>query len=238
TFRDELFDAYKANRGEPPPDLSVQIARSREIVEAYNIPIFQEEGVEADDLIASIAQQTQKKGLFLVIVGADKDLMQLVNDRVVLWDTMRDVVYGPEEVEAKFGVKPSQMRDLLALMGDSVDNVPGVPSIGIKTAAELLRQFGSIDEAYKRLDEIPKKRTREALAQHEAEARLSQQLVSLRDDVPCKLDLDKLRYGGADYDKLRRLYNELGFQRMIATIPAPELSQAKAKAAQAAEFEA
>ena len=238
TFRDELFDAYKANRGEPPPDLSVQIARSREIVEAYNIPIFQEEGVEADDLIASIAQQTQKKGLFLVIVGADKDLMQLVNDRVVLWDTMRDVVYGPEEVEAKFGVKPSQMRDLLALMGDSVDNVPGVPSIGIKTAAELLRQFGSIDEAYKRLDEIPKKRTREALAQHEAEARLSQQLVSLRDDVPCKLELDKLRYGGADYDKLRRLYNELGFQRMIATIPAPELSRPKAKAEHAPVFEA
>ena len=229
TFRDELYDAYKANRGEPPPDLSVQINRSREIVEAYEIPIFQEQGVEADDLIASIAKLTEKAGLFLVIVGADKDLMQLVSERVVLWDTMRDVVYGPEEVEAKFGVPPSQIRDLLALMGDSSDNVPGVPSVGIKTAAELLRQFGSIDEAYRRLDEITKKRTREALAQHEDKARLSQRLVSLRDDIPCVLDREKLRFGRADYDKLRRLYNELGFQRMIATIPAPEPLHAKAE---------
>lgn len=221
TFRNEIDPNYKANRAAPPPDLAAQMARSREIVETYKIPIFQAAGVEADDLIATLAKETEKAGLFLVIVGADKDLMQLVSERTVLWDTMRDNVYGPKEVEAKFGVPPSQMRDLLALMGDASDNVPGVPSVGIKTAGELLRQFGSIDEAYRRLGEITRKRTKTALETHEDKARLSQKLVTLRSDVPCSFDLEELRFGGADYDKLRSLYTELGFQRMIATIPSP-----------------
>jgi DNA polymerase-1 len=225
TFRHELDPNYKATRAAAPPDLAVQMERSREIVEAYRIPIFHCEGVEADDLIATAVRQAGAAGLFVVIVGADKDLMQLLGERVVMWDTMRDKTYGAAEVKEKFGVPPSQMRDLLALMGDSSDNIPGVPSVGPKTAADLLSKYGSIDGVYARITEVEKKRLRELLVEHEADARLSVKLVSLRDDVPMEFDLAHLRYGSADFERLRRIYTELGFTRMIAAIPKDVVAQ-------------
>jgi DNA polymerase I len=220
TFRHELDPNYKATRSAHPPDLGLQMQRSREIVEAYRIPIFQRDGVEADDLIATVAKHAVAAGLILVIVGADKDLMQLLGDRVVMWDTMRDKTYGPPEVREKFGVLPDKMRDLLALTGDSSDNIPGVPSVGPKTAADLLLKFGSIDGVYAHIGEVQKKRLHELLVENEANARLSQKLVSLRDDEPINFNLEELRYGGADFERLRTLYTELGFIRMIAGIPA------------------
>jgi DNA polymerase-1 len=219
TFRHELYDGYKATRSARPPDLYLQMDRSREIVEAYRIPIFASDGVEADDLIATVVRHATEAGLSVVIGGADKDLMQLVQDRVVLWDTMRDKVYGPAEVEEKFGVLPDKVRDLLSLMGDSSDNIPGVRSVGPKTAAELLTQFGTIDGIYEHLGDIAKKKLREVLAENEANARLSQKLVALRDDLPVTFDLAALKYGGADFERLRSIYTELGFTRMIASIP-------------------
>jgi DNA polymerase I len=219
TFRHELFSGYKATRSARPPDLALQMERSREIVEAYRIPIFQRDGVEADDLIATAVRLARAAGLFVVIVGADKDLMQLISDHVAMWDTMRDKTYGAPEVMEKFGVPPAQMRDLLALMGDSSDNIPGVPSVGPKTAAELLLKYGDIDGIYAHLAEITKKKLREVLTENELNARLSRKLISLREDEPIAWNLDELRYGGADFDKLRALYTELGFQRMIASIP-------------------
>jgi DNA polymerase I len=219
TFRHELFSGYKATRTERPPDLTIQMERSREIVEAYRIPIFQIDGVEADDLIATAVRLAVQAGLFVVIVGADKDLMQLLGERVVMWDTMRDKTYGPPEVVEKFGVGPSKLRDLLALVGDTSDNVPGVPSVGPKTAADLLTSYETLDGIYAHLGDIQKKRVREVLGEHEPNARLSQKLVSLRDDEPITFDLEALRYGGADFDRLRDLYTELGFTRMIASIP-------------------
>jgi DNA polymerase-1 len=219
TFRHELDPNYKATRAARPPDLGLQMQRSREIVEAYKIPIFQRDGIEADDLIATVSKRAAAAGLFVVIVGADKDMMQLLAERVVMWDTMRDKTYGPAEVKEKFGVLPDKMRDLLALTGDSSDNIPGVPSVGPKTAADLLLKFGSIDGIYAHLGEIQKKRLHELLVENEGNARLSQKLVTLRDDEPIDFDLNELRYGGADFEKLRTLYTELGFQRMIAGIP-------------------
>ncbi|HKQ69757.1 MAG TPA: DNA polymerase I [Polyangiaceae bacterium] len=219
TFRHELYPEYKATRSARPPDLGLQMERSREIVEAYRIPIFQIDGVEADDLIATVVKLGQKAGLFVVIVGADKDLMQLIGERVVMWDTMRDKTYGPPEVVEKFGVPPSRMRDLLALMGDTSDNIPGVPSVGPKTAAELLLKYETIEGIYAHVSEIQKKRLREVLFDNEERAKLSQKLVSLRDDEAIAFDLDELRYGGADFERLRGLYTELGFTRMIASIP-------------------
>jgi DNA polymerase-1 len=219
TFRHELYPGYKATRSARPPDLYLQMERSREIVEAYQIPIFSSDGIEADDLIATVVRRAMEAGLFVVIGGADKDLMQLVQDRVVLWDTMRDKVYGRPEVEEKFGVPPEKMRDLLALMGDSSDNIPGVRSVGPKTATELLTQFGTIDGIYAHLDDVAKKRLREVLLENEPNARLSQKLVSLRDDLPIAFDLAALKYGGADFERLRTIYTELGFTRMIASIP-------------------
>ncbi|MGK3988543.1 DNA polymerase I [Sorangium sp. So ce136] len=223
TFRDELDPRYKAHRPPPPPDLGVQMNRCREIVEAYRIPIFIHEGLEADDLIAVAVARAKEQGLRVVIASSDKDLMQLVDDdRVMLWDAMRDKVYGHPEVVAKFGVPPEQVRDLLALVGDTSDNVPGVPGVGLKTAAELLAQFGSLASLYARLDEVKKQRIRESLKQHEADALLSQKLVTLDGSAPVSLDLETLRYGGADTGRLRELFTELGFSRFLKAVRAPE----------------
>jgi DNA polymerase-1 len=218
TFRHELDARYKANRPPPPADLSMQMERCEAIVRAYNIPIYQRAGLEADDLIASVVDRAVAAGLRVVIVSADKDLMQLVrddDDRVVLWDSMRDKVYGAEEVRTKFGVAPSKLRDLLALTGDTSDNVPGVPSVGPKTASDLLTTYGTIDGIYARLGEIKKAKLKEALSTHEADARISQKLVTLNRDVPIDLDVAKLVYGGADQVELRRLFTELEFNRLL-----------------------
>ena len=222
TFRDELDATYKAHRPPPPPDLGPQMERCRQLVDAYRIPVFIGDGYEADDFIAVAVGKAKERGLRVVIASSDKDLMQLVDDgRVMLWDAMRDKVFGPAEVQAKFGVPPEQVRDLLALVGDAVDNVPGVPTVGAKTAADLLAQFGSVDAIYQRLDEVKKPRTREALRDNEASARLSQKLVTLYTDLPIEMDLEALRYGGADGERLRELFTELGFHRFLKAVHAP-----------------
>ena len=221
-LRTEMDARYKAHRPAPPDDLIVQMKRSREFVEAYRIPIFIADGLEADDLIAVATTRAVEKGLRVVIASSDKDLMQLVDgDKVVLWDAMRDRVYGTPEVVAKFGVPPSQIRDLLALVGDTSDNVPGVPGVGLKTGAELLTQFGSLDALYARLGEVKKVKIRESLQANEGEARLSQQLVTLDVSTEVHLDLATLRYAGPDNERLRALFAELGFSRFLKALPAP-----------------
>jgi DNA polymerase-1 len=218
TFRKTIDARYKANRPTQPEDLSQQLARCEAIVLAYNIPIYRTESIEADDLIATVVKRARASGLRTVIVSSDKDMMQLVDDEkhdVVLWDSMRDKVYGPAEVTEKLGVVPSHVRDYLALTGDTSDNVPGVPSVGPKTAADLLGEFGSLEGIYARLTEVKRLKLREMLALHEADARVSQRLVTLRDDVPIDWDLDHLRYGGADAAALRALFLELEFTRHL-----------------------
>jgi DNA polymerase-1 len=225
SFRKEVDPRYKATRQAMPADLVPQVARCEQIVRAYNIPIYRADSVEADDLIAAVVSRALADGLRVVIVSADKDLMQLVRDednRVILWDSMRDRTYGPVEVEQKFGVPPSKLRDLLALTGDTSDNIPGVPSVGPKTAADLLRQFGSIDGIYQHVDEIKKPKLRENLVNHEADARISRELVTLKADVPIDFDRKKVRYGGANLDELRKLFVELEFTRLLDQINAAE----------------
>ena len=220
--RAEIDARYKAHRPPPPEDLVVQLQRSKELVEAYRIPIFIGDGHEADDLVAAAVEKAKAKGLRVVIASSDKDLMQLVDDeKVMLWDTMRDKVYGEPEVIAKFGVPPSQLRDLLALVGDASDNVPGVPGVGLKTAADLLSQFGSLEAIYQRLDEVKKPKIRESLQKNEADARVSQVLVTLRTDGDVDVDLDSLRYTTPDVDRLRGLFTELGFTRLLKALPSP-----------------
>ncbi len=215
---------YKANREAPPPDLASQMARCEEIVRTYGIPIFRQDGLEADDLIATLAARLRKENpaLSLVIVSSDKDLMQLVDDRFVLWDTMRDRVYGTPEVAEKFGVPPRDLRDLLALMGDSSDNVAGVPSVGPKTAAELIAKFGSIEAMYAQLhagtDQGVRPKLRETLLTHENDAKLSQQLVTLMTDAKLDVDLAALRWESPSGDAalaLRKLFSELEFTRLV-----------------------
>lgn len=245
SLRKERDARYKANRPPPPPDLSSQMHRCEQIVRAYRIPVFQAEGFEADDLIAAVTARALADGLRVVVVSADKDLMQLVRDddaRVVLWDSMREKVYGPDEVREKFGVAPSALGDLLALTGDTSDNVPGVPGVGPKTAADLLAQHGSLEGIYRALaqgDEAVKRpKLRESLRAHEDDARLSRELVTLREDAPLVWEPDALGWGGGDVDELRRLFRELEFQRLLEQLegaqpagPGPGLGAGASKGA-------
>ena len=204
TFRRELYPDYKATRPPAPDDLKVQFGRCQELIEAFAIPVLKEQGVEADDLIAAAVRDARRHRLKVVIVGADKDLMQLVGPDVVMWDTMRDRVFGVPEVEERFGVRVDQVRDLLALMGDTSDNVPGVPHVGPKTARDLLVEFGTLEGVYANLDKITKKALRQNLEQYRDQALVSQKLVTLKDDSVIDFDLGALRWGGRDVERLKR----------------------------------
>jgi DNA polymerase-1 len=228
TFRKEIYPEYKANRPPSPPDLLPQMARCHEIVSAFGVPCFKQNGVEADDLIATAVRHAREQGLRTVIVAADKDLMQLVAPDVMLWDSMRDRVIGVDEVEERFGVRVNQLGDLLALMGDSSDNIPGVPHVGPKTARELLNQYETLEGIYANLDKITRKALRETLTAHRDDAFLSRKLVALKEDCDLELDQSKLAYGGRDVPELRRLYSELGFTRQLAQLDAEAAPKAAA----------
>lgn len=224
SFRKDLDPRYKANRPPAPADLQSQMVRCEQLVRAFRIPIFQKDGLEADDFIAAVVTRARASKLRVVIVSADKDLMQLVDDvkhDVVMWDSMRDRVFGPREVWGKFGVPPSKVRDLLALTGDSSDNVPGVPGVGPKTASDLLLKYGSLEGIYGGLASVTKAKLKESLTNAEADARLSQKLVTLKADEDISWDLAALRYGNADQEELRRLYTELDFTRLLKDLKAP-----------------
>jgi DNA polymerase-1 len=224
SFRKDLYEAYKANRPPAPADLQQQMIRVREVVEAWGMSPIEAAGLEADDIIATLVAQARKKGLRVVIVSADKDLLQLVGTDVVMYDTMRNKVFGTEETRAKLGVEPNQVRDLLALMGDSSDNVPGVPSVGQKTAAKLLKDYGSFDGIYENLDSITRKALKEKLTVHREDALTSRKLVTLRDDIPIDPDLVTRTFGGGNTAALRAIFSELELTRLLAQLaPAPQL---------------
>jgi len=216
-FRRELFPAYKAARPPPHPDLGPQIARVRQLVEAHRIPVLEVPGFEADDAIAAATRRALAVGLRVVIVAQDKDLAQLVGDRVVLWDG-RDRVTGPEEVRGRWGVGPELLGDLLALAGDAVDGVPGVPGIGAKTAADLLQRRGSLEEVLRKADWEPSRTMRAKLRRYAEEARLSRKLVELRADAPIPFDLAALCVGWGDPAPIRDLYEQLGLRRLASEV--------------------
>lgn len=212
SFRKSLDERYKATRPPAPDDLRSQMARCRELAVAFNIPVYEQDSIEADDLIACLAERATAENVQTIIVSADKDLMQLVHDeddKVLLWDSMRDRVFGAKEVEEKFGVPPSKVRDVLAFMGDSSDNIPGVPGVGPKTAADLIRKWGSLDAVYEHAAELGKGKVVENIRTHEKDARLSQKLVTLKTDLDIVFDRKHLTYGSANEEELERLFTEL-----------------------------
>jgi len=226
SFRKELYEEYKANRPPAPPDLAQQMVRVHEIVEAWGMAPIEAAGFEADDIIATLVAQARDKGLRVVIVSADKDLLQLVGPDVVMYDTMRNKVFGTEETREKLGVEPGQVRDLLALMGDSSDNVPGVPSVGQKTAAKLLADYGSFEGIYENLDSITRKALKAKLTDHRDDALASRELVTLRDDLAIDADAVTRPYGGPDAVALRALFSELELTRLLAQLePAPMVEE-------------
>jgi DNA polymerase-1 len=192
TFRNDIYDLYKAQRSEPPDDLRPQFGLIREAVRAFDIPAIEQQGFEADDLIATYSREASEAGATVVIVASDKDLMQLVSTNVVMLDPMKEKRIGPAEVFEKFGVPPDKVVDVQALAGDSVDNVPGVPGIGVKTAAQLILEYGDLEEILSRASEIKQQKRREALVANADKARVSRQLVKLENHVPLTTPLRDL----------------------------------------------
>jgi len=183
TFRTEMYPDYKAHRPDPPDDLRPQFKFIREAVQAFDLPCLEQDGFEADDLIATYVREACAAGATATIVSSDKDLMQLVTDCVVMFDTMKDKRIGRAEVMEKFGVPPEKVIEVQALIGDSTDNVPGVPGIGVKTAAQLIGEYGDLETLLARTGEIKQEKRRQALIEHADNARLSKKLVTLDDHV-------------------------------------------------------
>jgi len=219
SFREEIYPEYKANRSEPPEEIIPQFARIDELVRQFEIHSYRQPGFEADDLIASLTQKWLKADSHhhVVIVTGDKDLMQLVNDRVRIWDTMADKVYGPAEVEEKMGVKPSQVRDFLGLVGDSSDNIPGVPGVGPKTAVDLLKTYENLEGvlAAAAQGKISGKRAR-TLVDYAEDARLSARLATVQSDLDLHLKQDDFRYHFHMNADCRKFLESLEFHTLVA----------------------
>ncbi len=229
SFRNDLYPAYKAQRELPPAELEAQLGACRELAGALGAATFADPIYEADDILATLVARALAGGHRAVVVSGDKDLAQLVGERVELFDFAREERLGPAEVEARFGCRPEQVADLLALQGDPVDNIPGVPGVGKKTACALLTTFGGLDDLYARLDEVPELPLRGAaalaarLAEHRDLAFLSRRLATVVRDMPLDGALaggfDALAFRGADPALVDPLFARLGFGRIRERIP-------------------
>ncbi|MDP2916784.1 MAG: 5'-3' exonuclease H3TH domain-containing protein [Dehalococcoidia bacterium] len=237
TFRHQLYDQYKATRPKTPEELSNQFARVKELVEAFSIPIFEIEGYEADDILGSLAKQASQQDIETIIVTGDADIMQLVSPSVkVLYPrpggSFSDTtIYDESAVEQKYGIKPSQIVDFKALKGDQSDNIPGVPGVGDKTAAKLLQQFRSIDEIYKRIEEVEPPKLRDKLKENEALARRSKELATIVTETPVTLDLDACcQVTGYERGRVTELLRELEFYSLVPKLPELEAAEGVAPA--------
>lgn len=222
TFRNELYPAYKANRPEPPEDLIPQFPLVREATRAMDLPAVELPGFEADDVIATYARRAAAQGLEVVVVSSDKDLMQLVGDGIRLYDAMKNRDIGREQVIEKFGVPPEQVGDALALIGDTSDNIPGVPGIGPKTAAELIHNFGSLEGVLTRAGEIKQNKRRESIEQNTEQARLSRQLVALKEDCEGIPPLEEFTTRPLPVDKFAEFLKEQGFKSLVSRFQAKQ----------------
>ena len=215
-FRNEIYKEYKANRTEAPEDLAPQFEYIRKSVEAFNLPSIELLNYEADDLIATYAKIITDAGAKVTIISSDKDLMQLVSNTIRLFDPMKSKVIGEKEVFEKFGVKPDQVIDVQSLAGDSSDNIPGVPGIGVKTAAELISKYKTLDNLLKNASQIPQNKRRETLLTNKEKAILSKKLVTLKDDVPIKNDPSEFLIKKIDKEKLYNFLREMEFNRLLS----------------------
>ncbi len=218
TFRNDMYDLYKANREEMPEDLRPQIPLTRDATRAFNIACLEQEGFEADDIIATLACQARDAGGRVTIVSSDKDLMQLVGNGVEMFDAMKNVRIDREGVEAKFGVGPERVVDVQALAGDSVDNVPGAPGIGIKTAALLINEFGDLETLLERAAEITQPKRRQSLIDNAAQIRLSKLLVTLDCEMDLGYELDSLEVREPDPDALLGFLTEMEFRTITKRV--------------------
>ena len=220
TFRNDIYPAYKAQRPEPPEELIPQFDLVRQAVRAFNVPAIEMPGYEADDIIATYARMAKEAGADVTIVSSDKDLMQLINDKVSMFDAMKNQKIGAPEVVEKFGLGPDKVVEVQALAGDSTDNVPGVPGIGVKTAAQLLAEYGDLETLLSRAGEIKQPKRRQTLIDNAEMARISRQLVQLRADVPVEHPLADVVRRDIDLDALISFLKEQDFKSILARIEA------------------
>ncbi len=218
TFRTEMYPDYKAHRPDPPDDLKPQFKFIREAVHAFDIPCLEQDGFEADDLIATYVRQAHEAGATSTIVSSDKDLMQLVSDGVIMFDTMKDKKIGRAEVMEKFGVPPEKVIEVQALIGDSTDNVPGVPGIGVKTAAQLIGEYGDLETLLKRAPEIKQEKRRQSLIDNAEKARLSKKLVTLDDQVKLNVPIGELAVHEPDYKRLIGFLKAMEFNSLMRRV--------------------
>ena len=217
TFRNEIYSDYKANRSEAPDDLAPQFEYIRKSVLAFNLPSVELSNYEADDLIATYVEKILKGGAKVTIVSSDKDLMQLYKKNVRIYDPMKNKFISDEDVKKKFGVDSNKVIDVQALAGDSSDNVPGVPGIGVKTAAELINKYGTLEKLLKSAKEIKQNKRRETLIANEDKALISKKLVTLKNDAPINRDLDEFELKEINKDKLYKFLREMEFNRLLSS---------------------
>jgi DNA polymerase I len=223
TFRHEQYAEYKATRQRMPDDLRNQFPKVREVVKALRIPVYELAGFEADDVIGTLTVEAERRGLDTTIVTGDLDMLQIVSERTRLMTTRSGVentiLYDPVRIDERFGLAPGQMVDYKALKGDATDNIPGVPGVGEKTAAKLIRQFGSLDALYERLDEVTPEKLREKLREHTEQVLVGRSLSTIVRDLPVELDLDAARLDDYDRDTVIRLFREYEFRSLIERLP-------------------
>ncbi len=229
SFRAEIYADYKAHRPPMPDDMPQQIGRIEQILEAMNVPVLRIDGFEADDIIGTLAKKAAKKNIDVYICAKDKDMYQLVDDHIYIYDMKKGDILDDDELYKKYKFEPRHFIDVLALQGDSSDNIPGVPLIGEMNAIKLIQQFGSLDNLYKKVDEIKGKRG-ENLRNYKEQAYLSKELVVIDTNAPVKIDFQKLELTEPDNDKLAALFTELGFSRLLtqlglSSVKLPETAQ-------------
>ena len=224
TFRKELYPEYKANRATMPEDLVPQVPVIKDVVRAFNMPAIEKEGFEADDIIATLAKKFDAEGLAVTVVTGDKDLMQIVSDRVRLLDTMKDKISGPAEVAERFGGPPDKVIEVQALAGDSSDNIPGVPGIGEKTARDLIAEFGTVENLLANIDRVKGKKRQENLREYGEQALLSKKLVTLLTDLSLDLDYDSFALDEPDREALTTIFKEMEFHKLLQEFSADRRS--------------
>ena len=217
-FRNEIYSDYKGNRPEAPDDLVPQFEYFRKSVEAFNLPSIELINYEADDLMATYSEQILKEGAKVTIVSSDKDLMQLYKKSVRIYDPMKNKFISNEDIDKKFGVPPEKVVDVQALAGDSSDNVPGVPGIGVKTAAELINHYGTLENLLKKAGEIKQNKRRETLLENKDKAIISKKLVTLKKDVPIKNKITEFELKDIDKEKLYSFLREMEFNRLLSSV--------------------
>lgn len=215
TFRHSQFKEYKANRKPMPDELRPQVPILERIIAAYNIPVYYCDGYEADDVMGTIVKDLAGKDIDIFLVSRDKDLEQLIDDKVQMFDVKKNTFYDKEMMELRRGVKPSQWVDVLALVGDPSDNIPGVPGIGSKTATNLISRWQTLDDVFANIDKISARRAKEALVQNAEQARLSRFLVTINREAPIEFDLEGCRDWRDDTQELKDIFAECGFKSFM-----------------------